>query len=283
MRYFTIPSIDSIHYLVCGNLMSQDGFLHHRRCFHENVLILVLEGTLFLEQSGVAHTIRPNQYILLHTDEEHCGIQPSSGKLSYLWVHFTADLTETDSLPPKNTDTKKAFCVCAEVGTTARTKRFSLLFHQLLDFSRQDTLYTSQMMDYALRLLLMELTQEQFETSYENEHAIPPMLYTIMEWIRANCYQHISVSEIADHFEYNKDYLSALFKKHTGSTLIQYLNQSRIEIAKNLLANYQVSIKEAAFSCGFLDEKYFMRIFKSLEGVTPTEYKHAFHKKNINS
>ncbi len=47
MRYFTIPSIDSIHYLVCGNLMSQDGFLHHRRCFHENVLILALEGTLW--------------------------------------------------------------------------------------------------------------------------------------------------------------------------------------------------------------------------------------------
>ena len=95
-------------------------------------------------------------------------------------MHFTADIAETDSLPPKNPDAKKAFCACAEVGTTARTKRFSLLFHQLLDFSRQDTLYTPQMMDYALRLLLMELTQEQFEASYESEHAIPPMLYTIM-------------------------------------------------------------------------------------------------------
>ena len=56
----------------------------------------------------------------------------------------------------------------------------------------------------------------------------------------------------------------------------------RIRTAKTLLSNYGVTIKEAAFSCGFSDEKYFMKVFKNLEGITPAQYKKSFGRKNIN-
>lgn len=56
----------------------------------------------------------------------------------------------------------------------------------------------------------------------------------------------------------------------------------RIKTAKTLLSNYGVTIKEAAFSCGFSDEKYFMKVFRELEGMTPTQYKNSFGRKNIN-
>ncbi|MCI7499725.1 MAG: AraC family transcriptional regulator [Oscillospiraceae bacterium] len=39
---------------------------------------------------------------------------------------------------------------------------------------------------------------------------------------------------------------------------------------------------EAAFSCGFSDEKYFMKVFKKFEGMTPAQYKNSFGRKNIN-
>ena len=56
----------------------------------------------------------------------------------------------------------------------------------------------------------------------------------------------------------------------------------RSQMAKMLLANYKFSIEEISYSCGFADEKYFMRVFKKIENMTPTEYSFAFYKKEIN-
>ena len=73
-----------------------------------------------------------------------------------------------------------------------------------------------------------------------------------------------------------------LFKKETGYTLIQYLNRTRIEVAKRLSETDGITVKETAYSSGFSDEKYFMRMFKKQEGMTPLEYREAFRKHSIN-
>ena len=46
-----------------------------------------------------------------------------------------------------------------------------------------------------------------------------------------------------------------------------------MELAKDLLSEGTVSIKEVAYSCGFSDEKYFTRVFRKTMGMTPTEYR----------
>lgn len=53
-------------------------------------------------------------------------------------------------------------------------------------------------------------------------------------------------------------------------------------MAKNLLTNRTLSIYRIADMCGFSDEKYFMKLFKRYEGITPTQYRKAFHQKKIN-
>ena len=52
-----------------------------------------------------------------------------------------------------------------------------------------------------------------------------------------------------------------------------------INEAKNILISTEYSLKEIAFQCAFNDEKYFLKVFKKIEGVSPTEYKKAFFKK----
>ena len=103
-----------------------------------------------------------------------------------------------------------------------------------------------------------------------------------MEWIKINYYKQITVSDVAFEFGYNPDYLSSLFHKTIGITLMQYIRKTRIDISKTLLSSYDLSIKQAAFSCGFTDEKYFMKTFRILEGMTPSQYKKAFSKKRLN-
>lgn len=91
MRYFTLTTTNPLHFSTCGQLLSRDGFLHHKRCFDQNVLILVTEGILHITAAGHPYAIGPDQYIFLKAGEEHFGHPPSSGRLSYLWVHLTAD------------------------------------------------------------------------------------------------------------------------------------------------------------------------------------------------
>ena len=122
----------------------------------------------------------------------------------------------------------------------------------------------------------MELSGEFKEQ--ENKD-ISEEISNIKNWIRSNYNQSITVAKIAELFHYNPDYLSNMFKKTAHISLKKYINEIRINEAKNILVSTSYSLKEIAFQCAFNDEKYFLKVFKQIEGVTPTEYKKAFFKK----
>ncbi len=168
------------------------------------------------------------------------------------------------------------------------TGRVTTLFRQLLDLSRtwEEGRQQGQLLDYCCSVLLLELTMEcRREDEREKAAGTQPdsqLIREVMDYIGSNCHKQLEPAGIAQHFHYHPDYFAALFKKHTGMTLTGYTNQMRIELAKRLLVSRNVSIKEAAYSSGFQDEKYFMRVFKRQEGITPLAYKTAFQKSYIN-
>lgn len=292
MRYFVSNTSLPLTYVSSGNLLSKEGFVHPRRILDTYVLLLVKEGTLYITQSSVNYEVLPNQYIFLAAGEEHAGFRASSGKLSYLWVHFTlqepADV-RWDEKPlfenvqrEKEIPSGKNIYIMPEHGEISFVRKVSLLFNQLLDLSRNEQIYTNFIADYALSSLVMEISQEFFDTYNKNTQNIPPCVAKVMEWIRANYYMPLTVSSIAGEFGYNADYLSTLFKKSVHISLVQFINKTRIDISKSLIVTYDITIKETAYSCGFADEKYFMKTFRKLENMTPSQYKRAFTQKMIN-
>ena len=150
-----------------------------------------------------------------------------------------------------------------------------------MDMSLEENHYTKNMSDYAVSLLLMELSREYFR-SRDAGISLPPLVISAREWIKNHYFLPFEVSELAETLGYRADYLSSVFKKNMGVSIVRYTNGLRIKTAKTLLSNYSVTIKEAAFSCGFSDEKYFMKVFKEFEGMTPAQYKNSFGRKNIN-
>lgn len=83
----------------------------------------------------------------------------------------------------------------------------------------------------------------------------------------------LSLKTQAKLLNVNPSYLSTLFKKETGVTLTDYVNQKRVERAKKLLKAGNTQIQTVAQSCGVLDVNYFTKIFKKYTGVTPKEYR----------
>lgn len=248
------------------------------------MLIVVVKGTLYLLVEGQETIVQSGQYILLEAGAEHEGMKPSEGELSYFWVHFSMEecREEDNALHLVNT------YYFPKQGTLPVTGRVITLFRQLLDLSGTwgEGSTQGQLLDYCCSVLLMELTMEcRRENEREETDKAQPnsqVIREVMDYISSNCHKQLEPAMLAQHFHYHPDYFAALFKKHTGMTLTGYTNQMRIEHAKRLLVNQNVSIKEAAYSSGFQDEKYFMRVFKRQEGITPLAYKTAFQKSYIN-
>ena len=299
-RTFTWQTEQPLRFDVCGQLISLGGFLHHRRTFAFDALILVTEGTLHLTANHVPHSVSAGQYLLLKAGEEHYGHRESEGRLSYLWVHFSAvpalpsagnpEQTEADCIQDSAKSQTKAnltpvsgsfTCCFPEFGSIVSSGRVSLLFRQLMDLSFEDPPVPTPMLNCALSLLLMELSREKTQHQKIGSGCLPAVVASVMEWIKANYYQPFSVSLLAETFGYQADYLSSLFRKSTGISITRYTNRLRIRAAKTLLTNYDLTIKEAAYSCGFSDEKYFMKVFKQSEGITPTQYKTAFYSLSL--
>jgi len=103
------------------------------------------------------------------------------------------------------------------------------------------------------------------------------MLYKrIVNYIDAYYAQpDISLDKIAEAFNLNRNYVSKVVKEVTGYHFTDYINAKRIELAKKLLQSTDKTINSIAREVGFNYSYYFIRIFKSLEGVTPGQYRES--------
>ena len=88
----------------------------------------------------------------------------------------------------------------------------------------------------------------------------------------------MSLDVIADRLHYNPNYLSSVFKKETGLTFINYLNNYKIEKSKELLKNHNLSLLDISLSVGYNNQSYFSTVFKKTTSKTPLEFREDYLK-----
>ncbi|BAZ20392.1 putative transcriptional regulator [Kalymmatonema gypsitolerans NIES-4073] len=94
-------------------------------------------------------------------------------------------------------------------------------------------------------------------------------LKVAIDYINAHLEQNIKLADIAEVVGVSQYYFCHLFKQSIGMAPHKYLTQQRIERAKLLLKNKELSIVEIAIACGFADQSHFTKQFKRLVGITP--------------
>lgn len=110
-----------------------------------------------------------------------------------------------------------------------------------------------------------------------DEHALPARMVEALDaYIRENCGDEISNTEIGAIFGYHPFYVSRMLKEKKGITLRQYVIGYRLKAAKRMLELSTRSAAEIAEECGFTDASYFAKTFKSAFGMTPKEYRNQF-------
>ena len=98
----------------------------------------------------------------------------------------------------------------------------------------------------------------------------------VVKFIHENCEQNISLGDIAASVHLNPKYLSRVFKRETGQSPLEYLNALRVAKSKVLLLKTSDSISSIAEELGYSDVRVFIRHFKKLENITPSQFRSAF-------
>ncbi len=109
--------------------------------------------------------------------------------------------------------------------------------------------------------------------SYEKEiEKSKTIVDKVNQYIHDHYMDNIDRSKIASEFFLTPDYLGKLYKKKTGIAIKSYINEYRIEKAKELLKTSDKSISEVAVAVGFDNFSYFSTLFKKITGVSPKDY-----------
>ena len=85
--------------------------------------------------------------------------------------------------------------------------------------------------------------------------------------------EDLTLTGVAALYGLSPNYFSTLFKKMSGSNFISWLTKLRIEKAKRLLMETDLTIRDIAGQVGYYSTSFFIRSFKKIEGRTPSEYR----------
>ncbi|MNI17894.1 HTH-type transcriptional regulator YesS [compost metagenome] len=97
----------------------------------------------------------------------------------------------------------------------------------------------------------------------------------IIKYIDYHYQNEISLQDVASHFFVSREYISRKFKQEFGINFSDYLGQYRIDKAKTLMLNQNLKIVQISEMVGFHDVKYFSKVFKKQEGVSPKVYRQS--------
>jgi two-component system response regulator YesN len=104
-----------------------------------------------------------------------------------------------------------------------------------------------------------------------------------LEMIKARMQDPPTLGELASFTGLSRTYFSYVFKEVTGVKFQEYLMETRLNKAKDLLPHIDLKIKQIAYEAGFSDPNYFCRTFKKRTGSNPTDWRLAKFLKHKNS
>ncbi len=250
----------------------------HLHCHSEFEIYFFISGNCTYTVEGITYQLAPYSVLLLSPNVFH-GIQiHDCTPYERYTLHFLPDaihsalayrllsiFDKTDSIYYDNLS----------------AKNFITYFEDILSCNNLDL----DIKDFCLDLRIQSLLSHFLSLSREREF-IPKdhknqQFADILEYINQHITDDIHLQDLSHNFYISEQYLNRLFKKYTGTTIMNYLNHKRIALAKQLILDGTPSTTVSSL-IGFQDYSSFFRSFKKICGYAPKELK-ALQKKVASS
>ncbi|MEF3306137.1 AraC family transcriptional regulator [Paenibacillus sp. GYB003] len=256
-------------------------------------LIAVIEGPVYLQVEQEKLELRSGECYLLLPWETHRSwkaLPPSAG---FFWVQFAADppLRPLEHGGNLDGDLKIKQLQKQDLRTFSSVdhdplwiprrftplRRFELLglFEKLLEGQTKPRGYFRFAATLLLGQMFANIAEELLERS-SAAGAIPASFQTyrgIVNYLNEFYSTPITKETMEKQFRRKYEYLCQLFKKYAGMPMVSYIRELRVQRAKHLLWSTSASIGEIAEQVGFSDPYYFSKVFKSIEGQSPNQFR----------
>jgi AraC-like DNA-binding protein len=127
-----------------------------------------------------------------------------------------------------------------------------------------------QLIESLLHCCLLLITESRSQQRTKPQH----LFQQICSFLQEHFQYEITRNSVAAQFDISPNHLSRLFRTEGNMTFSNYLTFVRIDRAKFMLINYDLTLNEITRRCGYSDIGYFCRVFKKVTRLTPTQYKH---------
>lgn len=146
------------------------------------------------------------------------------------------------------------------------------------------TLGGLQLIKNYLEILLINLLRKETEidgenNSFFNNPSGDKVCENIIKILKESVYDKIRIDDLVAKLNYSKSYLFRTFKDEMGCSIISYYNNIKMEKAKKLLTQTDLTVTEISYRLGFDSQSYFTKSFKNLTNYSPLVYRKIFKSK----
>ncbi|WP_237389547.1 GH39 family glycosyl hydrolase [Bacillus sp. USDA818B3_A] len=238
--------------------------------------IYVIKGNLQVKVNNEILPMNSSDFLLVNSNELH-SLQSEKDNL-FVIVHL--NYSELSSLLGQ----KDLFFTCDSIGHSSQSDHElrNVIEEILTIYIKQNNDVYVEYLEKALKFIsilkLYYLKKKEIEIGNPSVTSQNERLTEIIEYIHSNYHEHLTLEEVARLHFISVPYLSKIFKKQTGKTVSQYLNEIRLFFAVNELENSNKPITRVALDNGFPYLAAFNRVFYEYYHLKPVEYRKKLTK-----
>lgn len=245
-------------------------------------IVYVDKGEITITADGQEHVIHQGEAIFHKPNEGHSikandDTTPNVFIISFVCTSKAMQYFENRILEIP-TRTRKIITLIIE--ETGKTCYFPLLINKM----RQDEYYqvapigSMQMIKLYLEQFLILLLRDGQEAqssgaNIEGEDSGGELVHDMIFYLENHIYQAFTVGKMCHDFNYSATYLSKIFKKTTGMSILDYYLHLKMIEARRMIREGNMNIAQIAQKLGYDSPQYFSRSFKRIAGMKPQEYK----------
>ena len=213
------------------------------------------------------------------------------GCMTYVADSKTYVLNENDAilLPPET--------VRQRVAGTQKVQYVSFNFQTFPNCELCVPAFLKNIITQDIRKLINIFSQKHLSPKYHSEEKLCNLLNYILfelldtvslqsnhtevikieKFIDENITQKITMAMLSNHVHLSREYIAYIFKKNVGKTVIEYVNERKMMLAKHMIQEEMLSLRDIAENLGYEHYGYFSRVFKKHFNTSPIEFKKSCH------
>lgn len=234
-------------------------------------LTVSISGESYIGKTGEAFVVSPGNLHLMGSQSGTVDYYTFLFPLKYISFR-TDDMLDEKLLEPLNSG---HLMICPRVKDTAKELCEQLIKIYEAKNDESESKITTQV---RTKIILLQFILEMWKKGFviENDTSGRNIVEKEMvSYIQQNFTGKISLKEFGEQFHLSEKYISRYFKEHFHITLSQYITYLRLENAKQLLQDTDLSVTETAMQSGYQNVSYFIRSFKKTYGISPLKYRNS--------